>query len=149
MWFDIRIWSIAQQVISQKLLVHILLFQFRKNDVEFGVGTILSFQWHFVPNFVLIHIILIGLGFSTFLLLYWHSLCWQASKGRTGGPLTPMQYLVSYLTYIRLTRTIERNDLMVEAAKSALADKSSEVTNNALYLFSYLICCYWDRFKFY
>lgn len=53
---------------------------------------------------------------------------WQASKGRTGGPLTPMQYLISYLTYIRLTRTIERNNLMVEAAKAAMADKSEVIS---------------------
>ncbi|XP_054262090.1 signal recognition particle subunit SRP68 [Macrosteles quadrilineatus] len=47
-----------------------------------------------------------------------------ASKSRSGGPVTPMQLLVSYLTHIRVHRTIQRTNLMVEAAKAALADKS-------------------------
>uniref|UniRef100_A0A1B6L3X3 Signal recognition particle subunit SRP68 n=1 Tax=Graphocephala atropunctata TaxID=36148 RepID=A0A1B6L3X3_9HEMI len=52
-----------------------------------------------------------------------------ASKGKTtgsGGPLTPLQHLVTYLTYIRLSRNIQRNNLMVQAAKSSLSDKTVE-----------------------
>ncbi|XP_067006030.1 signal recognition particle subunit SRP68 [Anabrus simplex] len=54
----------------------------------------------------------------------------QSGKSRagTGGPVSSIQYLLSYLTYIRLTRTIQRNLLMVEAAKSALADKNENPT---------------------
>ncbi|KAG8321416.1 signal recognition particle subunit srp68 [Homalodisca vitripennis] len=56
-----------------------------------------------------------------------------ASKGKSsssGGPLSPLQYLVSYITYIRLSRNIQRNNLMVQAAKTSLSDKaaSAEVT---------------------
>nr|CAD7264171.1 unnamed protein product [Timema shepardi] len=45
------------------------------------------------------------------------------AKART-GPLSSLQYLLSYLTYIRLTRTIQRNLLMVDSAKTALADRN-------------------------
>ncbi|KDR24278.1 signal recognition particle subunit SRP68 [Zootermopsis nevadensis] len=47
------------------------------------------------------------------------------TKARTvGTPLTPLQHLLSYLTHIRLTRTIQRNLLMVESAQAALSDKN-------------------------
>lgn len=39
-------------------------------------------------------------------------------KASTGEPLTGTQILLSYLTYIRLQRTIDRNLLLVEQAKS-------------------------------
>lgn len=49
----------------------------------------------------------------------------QNTKARTvGTPLTPLQHLLSYLTHIRLTRTIQRNLLMVESAQAALSDKN-------------------------
>ncbi|XP_046660042.1 signal recognition particle subunit SRP68 [Homalodisca vitripennis] len=51
-----------------------------------------------------------------------------ASKGKSsssGGPLSPLQYLVSYITYIRLSRNIQRNNLMVQAAKTSLSDKAA------------------------
>nr|CAD7447678.1 unnamed protein product [Timema bartmani] len=47
----------------------------------------------------------------------------QPAKART-GPLSSLQYLLSYLTYIRLTRTIQRNLLMVDSAKTALTDRN-------------------------
>lgn len=46
------------------------------------------------------------------------------TKNRSGGGLSPLQYLLTYLMYIRLNRTIERNLLMVESAKAALAEKT-------------------------
>jgi hypothetical protein len=52
-------------------------------------------------------------------------LLFQNTKTRTGGtPLTPLQHLLSYLMHIRLTRTIQRNLLMVESAQAALSDKN-------------------------
>lgn len=52
-------------------------------------------------------------------------LLFQNTKTRTGGtPLTPLQHLLSYLMHIRLTRTIQRNLLMVESARAALSDKN-------------------------
>ena len=50
--------------------------------------------------------------------------CDQGTKNRSGGGLSPLQYLLTYLMYIRLNRTIERNLLMVESAKAALAEKT-------------------------
>ncbi|KAJ9576728.1 hypothetical protein L9F63_025379 [Diploptera punctata] len=47
------------------------------------------------------------------------------TKNRTaGGPLTSLQQLLSYLMHIRLTRTIQRNLLMVESAQATLSDKN-------------------------
>ncbi|GLG95273.1 Signal recognition particle subunit SRP68 [Gryllus bimaculatus] len=48
------------------------------------------------------------------------------TKGRpqAGAPVSSLQYLLSYLTNIRLTRTIQRNLLMVESTQAALADKN-------------------------
>ncbi|XP_049800730.1 signal recognition particle subunit SRP68 [Schistocerca nitens] len=50
----------------------------------------------------------------------------QSAKTRSGPgvPLSSAQYLLSYLTYIRLTRTIQRNLLMIDAAKASLAEKT-------------------------
>uniref|UniRef100_A0A1B6CIN9 Signal recognition particle subunit SRP68 n=1 Tax=Clastoptera arizonana TaxID=38151 RepID=A0A1B6CIN9_9HEMI len=47
-----------------------------------------------------------------------------AAKNRVGNNLSPLQYLLSYMTYIRLTRTIQRNLLMVESTKVALSEKT-------------------------
>jgi len=48
-----------------------------------------------------------------------------STKNRTAGTtLTSLQHLLSYLMYIRLTRTIQRNLLMVESAQAALSDKN-------------------------
>ncbi|XP_069685140.1 signal recognition particle subunit SRP68 [Periplaneta americana] len=47
------------------------------------------------------------------------------TKNRAPGtPLTSLQHLLSYLMHIRLTRTIQRNLLMVESAQCALSDKN-------------------------
>ncbi|XP_063230612.1 signal recognition particle subunit SRP68 [Bacillus rossius redtenbacheri] len=46
----------------------------------------------------------------------------QASKGRAeaGAPVSPLQYLLSYLVHIKLTRTIQRTLIMVDSARAAL-----------------------------
>jgi hypothetical protein len=41
-----------------------------------------------------------------------------------GAALTSLQHLLSHLMHIRMTRTIERNLLMVESAQAALSDKN-------------------------
>jgi len=49
----------------------------------------------------------------------------QSTKNRIAGTtLTSLQHLLSYLMYIRLTRTIQRNLLMVESAQAALSEKN-------------------------
>lgn len=45
-------------------------------------------------------------------------------KSSTGAPLPGIQNLLSYMTYIRLSRTIERNLLLVEQAKEAMENKT-------------------------
>ncbi|XP_075216781.1 signal recognition particle 68 [Lycorma delicatula] len=44
------------------------------------------------------------------------------TKGKTST--TSLQYLLSYLTYIRLSRTVQRNLLMIESAKSCMSENT-------------------------
>lgn len=54
-----------------------------------------------------------------------------STKGRPqGGVPSSSQYLLSYLTHIRLTRTIQRNLLMIESTKVALANKNENIVDN-------------------
>ncbi|XP_039277199.1 signal recognition particle subunit SRP68 [Nilaparvata lugens] len=48
----------------------------------------------------------------------------SAKTKQTGASVSSLQYLLSYLTYIRLNRTVERNLLMVESARAALSDNT-------------------------
>ncbi|XP_046407107.1 signal recognition particle subunit SRP68 [Ischnura elegans] len=50
------------------------------------------------------------------------------TRGQTGsGPVSSMQYFHSYLMYIRLTRTIQRNLLMADSVKEVLKTEKPEV----------------------
>ncbi|XP_077300092.1 signal recognition particle 68 isoform X2 [Arctopsyche grandis] len=45
-------------------------------------------------------------------------------RSSSGAPLPGVQNLLSYLTYVRLTRTIERNQYLVDQAREALENKT-------------------------
>jgi hypothetical protein len=63
----------------------------------------------------------------------------QSPKNRTAGTaLTSLQHLLSYLMHIRLTRTIQRNLLMVESAQAALSEKN-EVSHSKVCVSRYCV----------
>lgn len=63
----------------------------------------------------------------------------QSLKNRTAGTApTSLQHLLSYLTHLRLTRTIQRNLLMVESAQAALSEKN-EASHSKVYVSRYCV----------
>jgi hypothetical protein len=75
-----------------------------------------------------------GIGGNSDILLL------QNPKNHTAGAaLTSLQHLLSYLMYIRMTRTIQRNLLMVESAQAALSDKN-EVSHSEVCVLLGIMC---------